>query len=126
MGVDAKLTADAEVEEMKFKATHLIARQLPKEEATSRNAVLISPFFPWFPEKMFAVAMENGAYDQFCQNMGRLILERDQNLLGELIRPDLRILKKAPNITAREIRGFYFSKYGIQNRETIAVAGWQM
>ena len=44
--------------------------------------------------------------------------------MGEFIRFVLEILEEIPNVTAREIRAYYYFKFGLQNKETIAVAGW--
>ena len=123
-GVDKSLVAEMQEEEMKFKAMHLIMRQLPERTATFRDAVLGSPSFPWLPGKMFTVSVENGAYDKFCRKMGRLLLERDQRLLSELIKLDVEVLRNVPNITARQAGGFYYFKYGLRNRGTISAEGW--
>ena len=56
--------------------------------------------------------------------MGRLLLERDPNLLRALISLGLEVIKKFPPITARQVRAFYFYKYGLQNRETIKIMDW--
>ena len=122
-GIDKSLMEEIQTHGgMQYKAMHLIMRNLPKTNDVFRNAVLQSPFFPWLPEEMFVVSLANAIYTKYCQKMGRLLLERDQQLLKALIEHDLSILKKVPNITVRQVRAYYFYKYALQNRETLQIA----
>ena len=120
-GIDPNLIEDLGEKKMAFRAMHLIMKNLPSLGSKFRDAVLARPFLPWIPAKMSAISTGKGTDDAICQQMCRLLQERDPALLRELIEFGPGILKKKQGGTARQVRGFFFLKYGLRNKETLSL-----
>ena len=75
-----------------------------------------SAYFDLMPYSTFLVTLGPEEYARNNQIMGRILYAKEPALVAEMMRQDLRHLRRREEITARKARTFYFLKYGLSNR----------
>ena len=95
--------------------------KLPEAYQAAIGASLLMPPMPY---NLFFVSLENGAYREHNQMMGRLLHQREKLLLNAMIMQDLAQLRSRKEITARQARTYYFLKYGMSNKVVLEAMGY--
>ena len=88
-----------------------------------REGAIKSKIFRVPPFSFFHVSASPRAYTSHNRMVGRYLLGHEPDFLKAVVEKDLARLRHQKDITAKQIRGYFYYKFGLQNRQTARLLG---